>query len=266
MAEPEYRFVRMLPRTKERPTVEFRIQDPDTGAWRHFSRSDAEPWKRVTKGFAELLAVQTVHFYQPGSPKIFIVCDEEEKRRYDAQEKAEWLSRSKRDRPDLRTHDDWTRAQPQSPVERHGTPQAEASPPPTEADHLRELLRSQQEQIDRLEKLLSGGGATVTPSPSLVPDPFTNPPVSADARAEALGLTDEPPGIPPSDASQEDLTAIKGIGEKMAKRLWTEGIKSIRQLAVQDPVILAKRLEDIRAVSPRSVEQWINQAKLHAKR
>ncbi len=76
---------------------------------------------------------------------------------------------------------------------------------------------------------------------------------------ELDGAPPEPAEDAASEAAEDDLTAIRGIGAATQERLNAAGIKSYAQLADADP-------EDVRqALNKRQentkVERWISQAR-----
>ena len=65
----------------------------------------------------------------------------------------------------------------------------------------------------------------------------------------------------PIDDAEEDLTMIKGIGPKMAEKLYEQGIKNFSQLATMNAKF-AEQLDDaLRAQGRILREDWIGQAK-----
>lgn len=65
----------------------------------------------------------------------------------------------------------------------------------------------------------------------------------------------------PIDDVEEDLTQIKGIGPKMAEKLYEQGIKNFNQLATMNAKF-AEQLDDVLRAQGRILrEDWIGQAK-----
>jgi class III poly(R)-hydroxyalkanoic acid synthase PhaE subunit len=65
----------------------------------------------------------------------------------------------------------------------------------------------------------------------------------------------------PTDDSEEDLTQIKGIGPKMAEKLYEQGIKNLNQLAEMNAKFAEELDEALRAQGRVLREDWIGQAK-----
>jgi predicted flap endonuclease-1-like 5' DNA nuclease len=65
----------------------------------------------------------------------------------------------------------------------------------------------------------------------------------------------------PIDDIQEDLTQIKGIGPKMAEKLYEQGIKNFNQLAEMNKKFAEQLDETLKAQGRILREDWIGQAK-----
>lgn len=68
---------------------------------------------------------------------------------------------------------------------------------------------------------------------------------------------------PASSAAADDLTAIKGIGPAIARKLDALGVRTFAELAAADPDDLAARLES-RTVTADRVRTWASEAKKRA--
>lgn len=62
-------------------------------------------------------------------------------------------------------------------------------------------------------------------------------------------------------AAKDDLTAINGIGPKIAEALQALGITSFAELAQASAEDLAHKLQSIRGINPEKVTNWIEQAR-----
>ncbi|MCB1727884.1 MAG: NADH:ubiquinone oxidoreductase, partial [Gammaproteobacteria bacterium] len=65
----------------------------------------------------------------------------------------------------------------------------------------------------------------------------------------------------PIDDVAEDLTAIKGIGPKMAEKLYDQGIKNYAQLAAMNTKFAEQLDEALKAQGRILRDDWIGQAK-----
>ena len=69
------------------------------------------------------------------------------------------------------------------------------------------------------------------------------------------------PAEPEAPTASEDLTAIRGIGPAMQKRLVAMGIRTHADLAAADADTLTERLKADKAVVSRAqIERWIEAA------
>ncbi len=103
---------------------------------------------------------------------------------------------------------------------------------------LRREIAALRAQVDRLSKA----------KPATSPGSKTKP--SAPAQ-DSL----------PIDDAEDDLTAIKGIGPKMAEKLYQEGIKNYAQLAQMNKAF-AEQLDEVLKAQGRILrDDWIGQAK-----
>lgn len=85
---------------------------------------------------------------------------------------------------------------------------------------------------------------------------------AADAGASA-SRQPESSEAPASSAAADDLTAIKGIGPAIARKLDALGVRTFAELAAADPDDLAARL-DSRTVTADRVRTWASEAKKRA--
>jgi large subunit ribosomal protein L21 len=83
---------------------------------------------------------------------------------------------------------------------------------------------------------------------------------AADASASRQPASSEAPA---SSAAADDLTAIKGIGPAIARKLDALGVRTFAELAAADPDDLAARL-DSRTVTADRVRTWASEAKKRA--
>lgn len=83
---------------------------------------------------------------------------------------------------------------------------------------------------------------------------------AADASASRQPASSEAPA---SSAAADDLTAIKGIGPAIARKLDALGVRTFAELAAADPDDLAARLES-RTVTADRVRTWASEAKKRA--
>ena len=106
-----------------------------------------------------------------------------------------------------------------------------------------------------------GSSETPTPpasEPEPAPEPTATPEPTPAPAAESAAPT--PPASEPDTAS-DDLTAIRGIGPAMQKRLTAMGIRTRADLAAADVDTLTERLKADKAVVSRAqIERWIETA------
>ncbi|MDJ0739590.1 MAG: class III poly(R)-hydroxyalkanoic acid synthase subunit PhaE [Gammaproteobacteria bacterium] len=88
-------------------------------------------------------------------------------------------------------------------------------------------------------------------------------PQTATAAANKPAATSRKPAQDklPIDDVEEDLTQIKGIGPKMAEKLYEQGIKNFKQLADMNAKFAEQLDEVLRAQGRILREDWIGQAK-----
>lgn len=95
--------------------------------------------------------------------------------------------------------------------------------------------------------------------------PSTDAAGGKPADASAPSATDAPAvaAAAPSSAPQggsDDLTAIKGIGPAIARKLEAAGVRSFADLAAADPNDLARKIAS-RPVTAERVRTWVSEAR-----
>jgi len=91
--------------------------------------------------------------------------------------------------------------------------------------------------------------------------------LSKPARAASAakgGSRTKPPAqdsLPIDDDTEEDLTAIKGIGPKMMEKLYAQGIKNFAKLAQMNTDFAERLDESLKAQGRILRDDWIGQAK-----
>ena len=81
--------------------------------------------------------------------------------------------------------------------------------------------------------------------------------------ADTPDQTKATPSEKTTAASSDDLTAIRGIGPAVARKLNGFGVRTFADLASADPEDLASRL-GMRPVTPERVREWIAEARKRA--
>ena len=100
------------------------------------------------------------------------------------------------------------------------------------------------------------------PQQSAPQQPATKQP-QADAADSSASRQPASSQAPSSSAAADDLTAIKGIGPAIARKLDALGVRTFAELAAADPDDLAARLES-RTVTADRVRTWASEAKKRA--
>ncbi|MDZ7713101.1 MAG: DUF4332 domain-containing protein [Rhodovibrio sp.] len=95
--------------------------------------------------------------------------------------------------------------------------------------------------------------------------PSTAPSGGQSAVAATQPASDTPPGSAAAPSSTptgggDDLTAIKGIGPAIARKLEAAGVRSFADLAAADPNDLAEKIAS-RPVTAERVRGWISDAR-----
>ncbi|TVO60157.1 DUF4332 domain-containing protein [Spiribacter vilamensis] len=105
------------------------------------------------------------------------------------------------------------------------------------------------------------------PAPDRESAPATNPEPDAEPAPEAAAAEAAAPAEPEAATAtatataSDDLTAIRGIGPAMQKRLVAMGIRTHADLAAADADTLTERLKADKAVVSRAqIERWIESA------
>ena len=97
------------------------------------------------------------------------------------------------------------------------------------------------------------------PEPEPEPTPEPEPEPAKGQESEAPTTPEAPAGEP--DTTSDDLTAIRGIGPAMQKRLVAMGIRTRADLAAADVDTLTERLKTDKAVVSRDrIKRWIETA------
>lgn len=107
-------------------------------------------------------------------------------------------------------------------------------------------LRARLEQLDTGRPAAPAGAAAVQPAAGR-----SRPAPAKKPAQDSL----------PIDDAEEDLTLIKGIGPRMAEKLYAQGIKNFAQLATMSTQFAEQLDEALRAQGRILREDWIGQAK-----
>lgn len=92
-------------------------------------------------------------------------------------------------------------------------------------------------------------------------EPSREPSAAAEPAPETASTEAAAPAEPEAPTASDDLTAIRGIGPAMQKRLVAMGIRTHADLAAADAETLTERLKaDKAVVSQAQIERWIESA------
>ena len=117
---------------------------------------------------------------------------------------------------------------------------------------------------DRSSESVAPSEPTETPTPPASepePAPATNPEPATEPAPEPAAPEAATHAEPEAPTASDDLTAIRGIGPAMQKRLVAMGIRTHADLAAADAETLTERLKaDKAVVSHAQIERWIESA------
>jgi NADH-quinone oxidoreductase subunit E len=122
--------------------------------------------------------------------------------------------------------------------------------------HRQQQLRRENRQLRHEFEALRASLAQGAPAASAGASKTS--PDKPRAKAKAAASTQD---SLPIDESEDDLTAIKGIGPKMMEKLYEQGIRNFAKLAEMNTKFAEELDETLKAQGRILREDWIGQAK-----